>query len=103
MSPQQLDLAKANRDSAIAAVSAAEAQVTQASAQVQQKEAALTVAQTNLTTRPFMRHRWPVIARNVDVGQTVAGILASAYPLHHCAGFDQDCRCTRARMSPTLA
>src|SRR5437764_7174469 len=41
MSQQQLDLAKANHDSAVAAVSAADAQVTQALAQVQQKEAAL--------------------------------------------------------------
>ena len=48
MSQQQLDLAKANHDSAVAAVSAAEAQVTQAVAQAQQKQAALTVAQTNL-------------------------------------------------------
>ena len=76
MSPQQLDLAKANRDSAIAAVSAAEAQVTQASAQVQQKEAALTVAQTNLDyTTIHAPIDGTVIARNVDVGQTVAASL----------------------------
>ena len=76
MSPQQLDLAKANRDSAIAAVSAAEAQVTQASAQVQQKEAALTVAQTNLNyTTIHAPIDGTVIARNVDVGQTVAASL----------------------------
>src|SRR5882672_11221931 len=76
MSPQQLDLAKANRDSAIAAVSAAEAQVTQALAQVQLKQAALTVAQTNLD---YTTIRAPidgtVIARNVDVGRTVAASL----------------------------
>jgi len=44
MSQQQLDLAKANYDSAVAGVSAAEAQVTQAGAQAQQKQAAVTVA-----------------------------------------------------------
>src|SRR6267143_1133800 len=47
-SQQQLDLAKANYDSANAAVGAAAANVTQAEAQVSQKAAALTVAQTNL-------------------------------------------------------
>jgi len=76
MSQQQLDLAKANHDSAVAAVSAAEAQVTQAVAQGQQKQAALTVAQTNLD---YTTIRAPidgtVIARNVDVGQTVAASL----------------------------
>jgi len=45
---QQLDMAKANWESAAAAVSAAKAQVTQSAAQVQQKAAAVTVAQTNL-------------------------------------------------------
>src|SRR6266566_4737582 len=44
-SQQQLDLAKANYDSANAAVGAAAANVTQAEAQVSQKAAALTVAQ----------------------------------------------------------
>src|SRR5438445_2900703 len=48
MSQQQLDLAKANYDSANAAVGAAVANVTQAEAQVSQKAAALAVAQTNL-------------------------------------------------------
>src|SRR5438105_14700805 len=47
-SQQQLDLAKANYDSANAAVGAAAANVAQAEAQVSQKAAALTVAQTNL-------------------------------------------------------
>lgn len=76
MSPQQLDLAKANRDSASASVSAAAAQVTQATAQVQQKEAALTVAQTNLNyTTIHAPIDGTVIARNVDVGQTVAASL----------------------------
>jgi HlyD family secretion protein len=76
MSQQQLDLAKANHDSAVAAVSAADAQVTQAIAQVQQKEAALTVAQTNLDyTTIHAPIDGTVIARNVDVGQTVAASL----------------------------
>ena len=48
LSQQQLDLAKANDDSAAAAVSAAVANVAQADAQVSQKAAALAVAQTNL-------------------------------------------------------
>lgn len=76
MSQQQLDLAKANHDSAVAAVSAADAQVTQALAQVQQKDAALTVAQTNLDyTTIHAPIDGTVIARNVDVGQTVAASL----------------------------
>jgi len=76
MSPQQLDLAKANRDSASASVSSAAALVTQALAQVQQKEAALTVAQTNLDyTTIHAPIDGTVIARNVDVGQTVAASL----------------------------
>jgi len=76
MSQQQLDLAKANYDSANAAVGAADANVTQAEAQVSQKAAALTVAQTNLN---YTVIRSPidgtVVARNVDVGQTVAASL----------------------------
>jgi HlyD family secretion protein len=76
MSQQQLDLAKANYDSANAGVGAAEANVTQAEAQVSQKAAALTVAQTNLN---YTVIRSPidgtVVARNVDVGQTVAASL----------------------------
>jgi HlyD family secretion protein len=76
MSQQQLDLAKANYDSANAAVGAAVANVTQAEAQVSQKAAALTVAQTNLN---YTVIRSPidgtVVARNVDVGQTVAASL----------------------------
>jgi len=76
MSPQQLDLAKANRDSASASVSSAAALVTQALAQVQQKDAALTVAQTNLDyTTIHAPIDGTVIARNVDVGQTVAASL----------------------------
>src|SRR6476661_9128758 len=73
---QQLDTARAASQSADAAVGAAKAQVTQAGAQVQQKSAAMTVAQTNLDHSTI---RSPidgtVIARSVDVGQTVAASL----------------------------
>ncbi|HEV2194863.1 MAG TPA: efflux RND transporter periplasmic adaptor subunit [Candidatus Acidoferrum sp.] len=76
MSQQQLDMAKANYDSAVAAVGGAEANVTQAEAQVTLKKAALDVAQTNLN---YTVIRSPidgtVVARNVDVGQTVAASL----------------------------
>jgi HlyD family secretion protein len=76
LSQQQLDLAKANYDSANATVGAAAANVTQAEAQVSQKDAAVTVAQTNLN---YTVIRSPidgtVVARNVDVGQTVAASL----------------------------
>ena len=76
LSQQQLDLAKANYDSASAMVGAAAANVTQAEAQVSQKEAAVTVSQTNLN---YTVIRSPidgtVVARNVDVGQTVAASL----------------------------
>jgi len=76
MSQQQLDLAKANADSADAAVSAAKATITQAIAQAQQKQAAVTVAQTNLDyTTIHAPIDGTVIARNVDVGQTVAASL----------------------------
>ena len=73
---QQLDTARATSQSADAAVGAAKAQVTQAGAQVQQKSAAVTVAQTNVDHSTI---RSPidgtVIARSVDVGQTVAASL----------------------------
>jgi HlyD family secretion protein len=76
MSQQQLDLAKANYDSANATVGGAVANVTQAEAQVSQKAAAVAVAQTNLN---YTVIRSPidgtVVARNVDVGQTVAASL----------------------------
>jgi HlyD family secretion protein len=75
-SQQSLDLSKANYDSARASVEAAEAQVTQARAQVKQKQAAVEVAQVNLDHTVI---RSPidgvVVARNVDVGQTVAASL----------------------------
>lgn len=76
MSQQQLDLAKSNYASANASVGAAEANVTQAEAQVNLKQAAVTVAQTNLD---YTVIRSPidgtVVARNVDIGQTVAASL----------------------------
>jgi HlyD family secretion protein len=75
-SQQTLDQAKANYDSAKAAVDAAAASVAQANAQVSQKEAAVAVARTNLN---YTVIRSPidgtVVARNVDVGQTVAASL----------------------------
>lgn len=76
VSQQQLDLAKANTDSAVAAVSAGDATVKQAAAQVQQREAALSVAKTNLDhtiiTAPI---DGTVTNRAVDIGQTVAASL----------------------------
>jgi HlyD family secretion protein len=76
MSKQQLDLAKSNYDGANASVGAAVANITQAEAQISQKEAAVSVAQTNLD---YTVIRSPidgtVVARNVDVGQTVAASL----------------------------
>ena len=73
---QQLDVSKANYDSAVAAISAAQAETLQANAQVQQKAAAVTVAQTNLDHTVI---RAPidgvVVSRNVDNGQTVAASL----------------------------
>ena len=76
VSQQQLDLAKANADTADASVSAAKAALTQAVAQVQQKQAAVTVAQTNLDyTTIHAPIDGTVIARSVDVGQTVAASL----------------------------
>jgi HlyD family secretion protein len=76
MSQQQLDLAKANYDAAKATLTGSVANVTQAEAQVSLKSAAVTVAQTNLD---YTVIRSPidgtVVARNVDVGQTVAASL----------------------------
>ncbi len=76
LSQQQLDLAKANDDAAAATVGAAVANVAQADAQVNQKAAALAVAQTNLN---YTVIRSPidgtVVARNVELGQTVAASL----------------------------
>src|SRR5512140_2020161 len=76
ISQQSLDVAKANADSAAAQVAAALAQENQARAQVQQKQAAVEVAQTNLDyTTIHAPIDGTVVARNVDVGQTVAASL----------------------------
>jgi HlyD family secretion protein len=76
ISQQQLDLAKANYDAANATVDGALANVAQAEAQITQKAAAVSVAQINLN---YTVIRSPidgtVVARNVDVGQTVAASL----------------------------
>jgi HlyD family secretion protein len=73
---QQLEISKATYDGAVASVGAAEANVTQARAQLSQKAAAVAVARTNLG---YTVIRSPidgvVVARNVDVGQTVAASL----------------------------
>ncbi|HXH92644.1 MAG TPA: efflux RND transporter periplasmic adaptor subunit [Thermoanaerobaculia bacterium] len=73
---QALDQAKANYDAARANVDAAAASIAQANAQVSQKEAAVAVARTNLA---YTVIRSPidgtVVARSVDVGQTVAASL----------------------------
>lgn len=78
LSQQQLDVAKANYDSAKAAVNAAAANVTQAEAQVGQKESAVSITQTNLD---YTVIRSPidgtVVARNVDLGQTVAASFSA--------------------------
>ncbi|HET7872557.1 MAG TPA: efflux RND transporter periplasmic adaptor subunit, partial [Terriglobales bacterium] len=76
ISQQALDLAKANADSAVALVNAALATEQQARAQVLQKGAAVQVAQTNLDyTTIHAPIDGTVVARNVDVGQTVAASL----------------------------
>jgi len=76
ISPQALDLAKANAEGAEAQVSAALASEQQARAQVLQKQAAVQVAQTNLDyTTIHAPIDGTVVARNVDVGQTVAASL----------------------------
>ena len=73
---QALDLAKANYESAKASLDAAIANVAQSRAEVGQKEAAVSIARTNLA---YTVIRSPidgtVVARNVDVGQTVAASL----------------------------
>lgn len=73
---QSLDLAKSNYAIAAASVAGADAGVVQAKAQVTQNEAAVTIARTNLA---YTVIRSPVdgivVARNVDVGQTVAASL----------------------------
>ena len=73
---QELELAQAAYDQANASVDGAAAAVQQAQAQVTQKAAAMQVARTNLG---YTVIRSPiegiVVARNVDVGQTVAASL----------------------------
>ena len=73
---QQLEVAKATYNGANASVNAAAATVQQAKAQVGQKSAAVSIARTNLN---YTVIRSPidgiVVARNVDVGQTVAASL----------------------------
>ncbi|MDE2184187.1 MAG: efflux RND transporter periplasmic adaptor subunit [Alphaproteobacteria bacterium] len=75
-SQQFYDQARANYEVAKAATDAASAAVNQAEAQVRQKAAAVAVAQANLD---YTTIRSPidgiVVARNVDVGQTVAASL----------------------------
>ena len=76
MSQQQLDVAKANYDSAKAGVGGADATVSQAEAQASQKKAAVEIAQTNLNYTVIKSPiDGTVVARNVDVGQTVAASL----------------------------
>lgn len=76
VSPQALDLAKANADSAEAQVVSDVAAEQQARAQLVQKEAAVQVAQTNLDyTTIHAPIDGTVVARSVDVGQTVAASL----------------------------
>lgn len=73
---QQVDAAKANYQSAKASVDGAVAAVAQAKAQVSLKQAAVEVAQTNLNyTVIHSPIDGTVVARNVDVGQTVAASL----------------------------
>ena len=76
MPQQQLDAAKANYLAAKANVDGAVAAVAQAEAQVSLKQAAVEVAQTNLNyTVIHSPIDGTVVARNVDVGQTVAASL----------------------------
>ena len=75
-SQQQLDQAKATYDAITAQVGSDRATIQQAEAQVAQKTATLRVAQTNLD---YTIIRAPingtVVARNIDIGQTVAASL----------------------------
>jgi HlyD family secretion protein len=73
---QSLDQSRAAYDGAKAALGGAKAGVVQAQAQVRQKQAAVAVARTNLE---YTVIRSPIdgtiVARNVNVGQTVAASL----------------------------
>lgn len=76
LSRQAYDLAQANYKVAKASLGAAEAALSQARAQVQQKRAAVQVAQTNLDyTTIHSPVDGTIVARNVDVGQTVEASL----------------------------
>jgi HlyD family secretion protein len=76
MSQQQLDAAKASYDAAVAQVDANDASTSQAKAQVLQKQAAVQVARTNVDHCTIMAPiDGTVVARSVDVGQTVAASL----------------------------
>lgn len=76
MPQQQLDAAKANYLAAKAGVDGAVAAVAQAKAQVGLKQAAVEVAQTNLNyTVIHSPIDGTVVARNVELGQTVAASL----------------------------
>jgi HlyD family secretion protein len=72
----ELEVSTANNEAAKASVDASEAALVQARAQMAQKAAAVSVARTNLEHTVI---RSPiegvVVARNVDVGQTVAASL----------------------------
>lgn len=74
----ELSLATANDEAAKATVDAGEAALVQAKAQMTQKDAAVSVARTNLDHTII---RSPidgvVVARSVDVGQTVAASLSA--------------------------
>jgi len=76
ISEQQLEVDRANAETATAAAQAADSDIGQTQAQVAQKQAAVKVAQTNvdhtIITSPI---DGTVVSRNVDVGQTVAASL----------------------------
>lgn len=72
----QIDAAKQNIQSAIASVGVAESQLATARAQERQTQAALQQAQINLRhTRIMAPVEGTVVARRMDVGQTVASTL----------------------------
>ncbi len=76
MSQQQLDVSQANYDAAVAQVNSSQASVAQAQAQVKQRQAAVDVAQTNVNHAVIVAPiDGTVVARSVDVGQTVAASL----------------------------
>ena len=73
---QQLELARATYDGARASTDAAAAVVQQGQAQISQKSAAVSIARTNLYHTVIRSPiNGTVVARNVDVGQTVAASL----------------------------